>query len=114
MVAYTMGIFQYFLLYAWPSPGITAEKIIAFLGEWVVPPDLAEEEETLIFVFVVSCEKEEKGKRKKKKEKDREEISFPLIKFKNGFDSFKGCFIERNDNISFFVILFLNGNFCFE
>ena len=29
-----MGIFQYFLLYAWPNPGSTAEKIAALVGEW--------------------------------------------------------------------------------
>lgn len=30
-----MGTFHTFLLYTCPSPGKTAEKTVAFLGEWV-------------------------------------------------------------------------------
>ena len=32
MAAYTLVIFQYFLLNAWPAPGNTAEKKAAFEG----------------------------------------------------------------------------------
>jgi hypothetical protein len=29
---YTIGIFQYSLLYAWPQPGINAERLVAIRG----------------------------------------------------------------------------------
>ncbi len=31
-IPYTIGIFQYSLLYAWPQPGINAERLVAIRG----------------------------------------------------------------------------------
>ena len=59
MAAYTMGIFQYFLLYACPSPGTHAAKTIANLGECAAREgSFAETFFIVSEVDLLSCEKE--------------------------------------------------------
>src|ERR1700755_1642501 len=54
MAPYTIGTFQYFLLYICPHPGMISDFSVAFRGEWTFFFTTTESFPVFVFVMVVS------------------------------------------------------------